>query len=99
MTAEEVSRMSAVFWIVIGVVVLAALCSGGGKKSTGSGEGPVRIDRMHYYDADDHECSVCGARFRGNDMTCPKCKTKFAGTRDDDDEFFEEMEIWDDDDD
>ena len=91
--------MSAVFWIVIGVVVLAALCSGGGKKDTESKGKPVRIDRMHYYDADDHECSVCGARFRGKGMVCPKYGARFEGTKEDDGEFMEEMVIWDDDDD
>ena len=78
--------MSAVFWIVIG------------RKNTGSRDKPVRIDRMHYFEEDDHECSVCGARFRGNSMTCPRCRTKFTGTRDEDDEFIEEMELLDDDD-
>ena len=90
--------MSAVIWIVIGVVILAACCSGGGKKNTGSREKAVRIDHPHYYDEDDHECSVCGARFRGKGMTCPKCGTSFAGTKEDDEEFIEEMVIWDDDD-
>ena len=90
--------MSAVFWIVIGAVILAAL-AGSGKKNTGSNGKPVRIDRMHYYEEDDHECSVCGARFRGKGMTCPRCGVKFTATEEDDGEFMEEMVIWDDDDD
>ena len=59
--------MSAVFWIVIGAVVLAACC--GNKKGTntrpaGGRQKTLRIDHPHYYDADEYECSVCGARFR-----------------------------------
>ena len=94
--------MSAVFWIVIGMVVLAA-CSGSGKgknrKTADSGGKAVRIDHMHYSDADDYECSVCGARFRKKGLVCPGCGARFSGTKDDDMEFIEEMEIWDDDDD
>ena len=93
--------MSAVIWILIGAAVLAALC--GGRKGTGArgagGQGKaIRIDRMHYFDADDHECSACGARFRGKNATvCPRCGARFEGTKEDDGEFIEEMEIWDDD--
>lgn len=90
--------MPTVFWIVIGAVILAA-CFGGGKKNTGSGGGKVRIDHPHYYDEDDHECSACGARFRGNAMVCPRCGTRFTGTKEDEGEFIEEMVVWDDDDD
>ena len=89
--------MSAVFWIIIIAVVLAACCGGKGKKPASKG-GPVRIDHPHYYDEDDHECSVCGARFRGKGMVCPKCGARFSGTKEDDGEFIEEMVIWDDDD-
>ena len=89
--------MPAVIWIVIGAVVLAALF--GGKKNTASRGRPTRIDHPHYYDEDDHECSVCGARFRGKGMVCPKCGARFEGTKEDDGEFIEEMVIWDDDDD
>ena len=90
--------MSTVFWIVIGVIVLAALAGSGKKRNTGSKDKPVRIDHPHYFEEDDHECSVCGTRFRGKGMTCPKCGAKFTGTREDDGEFIEEMELWDDDD-
>ena len=90
--------MSAVFWIVIGVVALAAL-TGSGKKRTGFKGKPTRIDHPHYFEEDDHECSVCGTRFRGKGMTCPKCGAKFTGTREDDGEFMEEMVIWDEEDD
>ena len=96
--------MSAVFWVVIGVLFFLLLGGSKGKhsgKNTGdrSRNDPVRIDRMHYYDPDDHECSVCGARFVGKSMVCPKCGARFAGTKDEDDEFIEEMELWDDDED
>ena len=90
--------MSTVFWIVISVIIVCALVSSGKKRNTGSKEKPVRIDHPHYFEEDDHECSVCSTRFRGKGMTCPKCGAKFTGIREDDGEFIEEMELWDDDD-
>ena len=89
--------MSIIFWLAIAGAILAAIV-GSGKKDTGSGK-PTRIDHPHYFEEDDHECSVCGTRFRGKSMTCPKCGTKFTGTKEDDGEFMEEMVIWDDEDD
>ena len=93
--------MSAVFWIVIGAVVLAACC--GNKKGTntrpaGGRQKPLRIDHPHCYDADEYECSACGARFRKQSMVCPHCGARFDGTKEDDTEFDEEMmeeEDWD----
>lgn len=90
--------MSIIFWFAIVGAILAAFLSSG-KKSTASNEKPTRIDHPHYFDEDDHECSVCGTRFRGKRITCPKCGAKFTGTREDDGEFMEEMVIWDDEDD
>ena len=90
--------MSIIFWLAIVGVILAAVV-GSGKKSTGSREKPTRIDHPHYFEEDEHECSVCGARFRGKSMTCPKCGAKFTGTKEDDEEFIEEMELWDGDED
>ena len=84
--------MSWIWWIVGGAVLLGLL-SGGNKNS-----GPVRIDHLHYIDVDEYECSRCGAKFRKNSMTCPKCGARFRGTKDDDDEFIEEMVLFDDDD-
>lgn len=87
--------MSAFLWIIIGAVALAA-CFGGKKQS--SRNKVLRIDHPHYYDTDDYECSVCGARFRKNSMVCPRCGARFAGTKEDDTEFDEEMmeeEDWD----
>lgn len=89
--------------LIIFVIILIWICSGlckvNDKKKNGSQGRPTRIDHPHYFEDDDHECSVCGARFRGKSMTCPKCGTKFTGTREDDGEFVEEMVIWDDEDD
>ena len=68
------------------------------KKKTSAKSKPTRIDHPHYFEEDDHECSVCGTWFRGKGMTCPKCGTEFIGTREDDGEFMEEMVIWDDED-
>ena len=90
--------MSIIFWLAIAGAILAAVV-GSGKKSTASKGKPTRIDYPHYFEEDDHECSVCGTRFRGKGMTCPKCGAKFTGTREDDGEFMEEMVIWEDEDD
>lgn len=91
--------MSWIWWIIGGAVLLGLL-SGGNKNSrrSGSSGGPVRIDHPHYIDVDEYECSRCGAKFRKNSMTCPKCGARFRGTKEDDDEFIEEMVLWDDDD-
>ena len=70
--------MPTAIWIVIGLVLLIA-CAGDGKKSSSQG-GPIRIDHPHYFEEDDHECSACGARFRGKGMVCPRCGIQFSGT-------------------
>ena len=91
--------MPAAVWIAIGLV-LVLVCAGAGKGKRPASRGkPVRIDHPHCFDEDDHECSVCGARFRGKGMVCPGCGAKFTGTREDDGEFVEEMVLWDDEDD
>lgn len=91
--------MSAAVWIAIGVLLLLVLCGSRGKHSgKNSRNVPVRIDRIHCFDADDHECSACHARFRGKRMVCPRCGVRFAGTKNNDDEFVEEMILWEDDD-
>ena len=92
--------MPTAVWIVIGLVILIACAGSCGKdrKRSGSRGKPTRIDHPHYINADDYECSVCGARFREKGMVCPKCGARFAGTKEDDGEYIEEMVIWDDDD-
>ena len=87
--------MSTIFWIVIGVIILCALADSGKKRSVSSKRKPTRIDHPHYFEEDDYECSVCGIRFQGKSMICPKCGAKFTGIREDDGEFIEEMELWD----
>ena len=87
--------MSAVFWIILGAAVLAACC--GGKKQRGP-EKVLRIDHPHAFDADEYECSVCGARFRKKSKVCPRCGARFEATKEDNTEFEEEMmeeEEWD----
>ena len=89
--------------LFIFVIILLWICSSlskekEGKNATSQGMS-TRIDHPHYFEEDDHECSVCGTRFRGKSMTCPKCGAKFTGTREDDGEFMEEMVVWDDEDD
>ena len=87
------------FWIVIGIVFLALLSGSKGSsgKKASSGK-PFRIDHPHYMSDDESECSVCGTRFREKVMECPKCGARFKATKEEDDEFIEEMVIWDDDD-
>ena len=95
---EEANRMSAVLWIVIGAVILAA-CAGGGKKKPAR-KGPYRIDRPHVIDADDYECSVCHRRFRTNRMVCPYCGARFTGRVEDEEDFMfeaDELEAWEED--
>ena len=95
--------MSAAVWIVIGVVILAAL---GGEKSrkvsgkTGNFESgqAARIDHPHYFSENESECSICGARFPGKEKVCPCCGARFVSAREDDLEFMEEMELLDGDD-
>lgn len=81
------------------MVIAALACSGGGKQK-GSGAGKAfRLDHSHYMSDDESECSVCGSRFSGKNMVCPKCGARFGVVREDDGEFIEEMELWDGDDD
>ncbi len=90
--------MSTLLWIIIGAIVLAACC--GGTRQNGQKK-VFRIDHPHYYDTDEYECSVCGARFRKSSMICPKCGARFEGTKKDETEFDEEMmeeEDWDEED-
>ena len=92
--------MSPIVWIIVGVGLIALLASGKGnkgKKKDTSQEKPIRIDHLHYIDADEYECSVCGAKFWKDRMVCPECGVKFEGTKEDDEEFIDEMIIWDDD--
>ena len=77
---EGWQTMPAGIWIMISAAVLALLLIGSasnGRKKPGKKGKAARVDRPHYYDRDDHECSVCGARFRQDTMTCPRCGTRF----------------------
>ena len=92
--------MPTVLWIVIGVIILAALSGskGKGSKSTSSKGQPVRIDHPHVISDDESECSVCGKRFRGKYSVCPSCGARFTGSKEDYEEFDEEedeLEAWD----
>ena len=85
-------------WIVLGILAVFLLGSKS-KPSGGKTSGkPTRIDHLHYIDLDEYECSACGYKFGRKSMTCPKCGVRFAGTQENDDEFIEEMVLWDDDD-
>ena len=92
--------MSPTVWIILGAAALASLFVGkSSRKPARSGGRPERIDHPHYFDVDECECSVCGARFRKRSAVCPKCGARFTWTREDDQEFIEEMILMDDDDD
>ena len=84
--------MPTVLWIVIGMIILAALSGSKGKanKPAGSKGQPLRIDHPHIISDDESECSVCGKRFQGKSSVCPVCGARFAGSREDYEEFDEE---------
>ena len=86
--------MPAVVWIMIGVIVLAALFGKQKEEKTppAAGKGAaVRVDHTHYIDADEYECSACGARFSKKSAVCPRCSARFSGTREDNTAFEEEL--------
>jgi len=92
--------MPTVLWIVIGVIILAALSGSKGKDSQSvcSKGRPLRIDHPHVISDDESECSACGKRFQGKNSICPACGARFAGNKEDYDEFDEEedeLEAWD----
>ena len=92
--------MPTVLWIMIGVIILAALSGskGKGSKSSGLKGQPIRIDHPHIISDNESECSVCGKRFQGKRSICPSCGARFAGSKDDYEEFDEEedeLEAWD----
>ena len=91
-------------WILIGVVVLSALLSGGKtqQKGTRSKESSHWIYHPHVIEKDDYECSQCHARFNKEAAVCPRCGTRMQGkTVKDEEEWFDEEEeldiIFDDD--
>lgn len=95
--------MLTVLWIVLGVIILAALSSGKEKSSkpVSSKGQPLRIDHPHIISDDESECSVCGKRFPGKRSVCPSCGACFTGSKEDYEEFDEEedeLEAWDEED-
>ena len=89
---------------IIVAIILLWICSGFSKdkekekKKAGPKES-VRLFVPHYMKEDEYKCPVCKARFWKDYMVCPNCGTKFTGTKEDDGEFMEEMELWDGDED
>ncbi len=80
-------------WILAGVFAVGWICiaCGLGDDKPGTKERPrVRIDIPHYYDEDEYECTICGARFHSDSMVCPNCGVRFNWTETDDREFIEE---------
>ncbi len=86
-------------YIIIAIILLW-ICSGlsKDKEKKKTGQPAVRLYIPHYMKEDEYKCPVCKARFWKDYMVCPNCGTKFTGTREDDGEFMEEMELWDGDD-
>ena len=84
-------------WIIGGMIGLAFISClfGKGNGTAKAKERPrLRIDHPHYIDADDHECGVCGHRFRGNSMSCPHCGVRFNGKKENWEAFDEEEDEW-----
>ena len=94
--------MSWIWWIIGGIVVLGLLSGGKqDRRRSGSSGRPVRVDHPHVIDPDDYECSVCGRRFRKNQMACPYCGARFTGkvtNTEEWDEEEDELEAWDEED-
>ena len=69
----------------------------GGKRNTGKEEPRERprtkIHRPRYYEGDEYECGICGARFRRNADACPRCGARFNRTETDWKEFDDEEEL------
>lgn len=88
-------------WIIGGIIVVAILAACFGKNKTASTSQlrpRLRVDHPHCINDDDYECSICGARFSRDMMTCPHCGVRFSGKQDDWEEFDEEedeLEAWD----
>ena len=91
--------MSTAVWIALGIIflILLSISSNKTNKSSDYRSESIRIDRIHYFDRNDHQCSVCGVRFEEERMVCPRCGARFKTTKDDDDEFIEEIDLWEDD--
>lgn len=84
-------------WIIGGMIVLGAvgsLFSKGNGRPVSQGRPRTRIDILHYCDADEHVCTVCGRRFHSGTMTCPHCGVHFSSTKTDDRAFIEEEDEW-----
>ena len=85
-------------WIAGGVFLLAAAVSPFAKKQerTVPQERPrTRIDIPHFYESDEHACTICGTWFHTNTMTCPHCGVRFNHTVTDDRAFIEEEDFED----
>ena len=97
------NKWNTALWFFLGVTALLVIAALTGNvkpaKKDNTENSTKRIDHLHYIDLDEYECPECGAKFRKNVMVCPQCEVRFTGKVEDDEEFEEEMIIWDDDDD
>ena len=87
------------FWVFGGIALFVLLCSvfgkGGSSSSASRERDRTRIDIPHYYDADEHICTVCGHRFDTDAMTCPHCGVRFNHTETDERALIEEEDFED----
>ena len=87
------------FWVFGGIIVLVLICSifgKGGSSSPASRErARTRIDIPHYYDVDEHVCTICGCRFDRDVMSCPHCGVRFNHVETDERAFIEEEDFED----
>lgn len=85
-------------WIFSGIFVIAligALFSDGGKSSAKHERPRTRIRIPQYYLPDQYRCTVCGAGFHTDTMTCPHCGVRFNHTKTDDQAFIEQADFFD----
>ena len=54
----------------------------------------ARVYHPHLMTLDDYECTICGRRFRRDQMTCPHCGARFSAAETDEEEFDEEEDEW-----
>ena len=81
-------------YIAGGLLALSAAVSvfSGGKSQPK--ESPrAKIHHPRYYEGDEYECGICGARFRRNADACPRCGARFNRTETDWKEFDDEEEL------
>ena len=81
-------------YIAGGLLALSAAVSVfSGGKSRPKESPRAKIHHPRYYERDEYECGICGARFRRNADACPRCGARFNRTETDWEEFDDEEEL------